>query len=76
MYDECHRYMQAKADLHRLYMRTKLLVVELEGEATNLDTQVTKRLYICIYVCIYVRHSQLQTPHSWPRNTVKLISFE
>ena len=49
-----------------------IFIAEPEGEATNLDAQVTERLYICIFffICIYVRHSQLRTPRSWPQNCI------
>ena len=30
------------------------IISELEGEATNLDTQVAERLYICIYTTMQV----------------------
>ena len=30
------------------------VIAEPEGEATNLDTQVAERLYICIYFSLYV----------------------
>ena len=38
------------------------IIAEPKGEATNLDAQVTR----CLYICTYVRHSQLWTPRSWP----------
>ena len=43
------------------------LFAELEGEATNLDAYVAKRLY--------VHHSQLRTPHLWPRNCIRSYSY-
>ena len=30
------------------------IIAELEGEATNLDTQVAKHLYICIFLYVYM----------------------
>ena len=51
------------------------IIAKPEGEATNLDAQVDERLYICMYICIHVRHSQLRTPLSWPRNCICSYSY-
>ena len=51
------------------------IFAEPEGEATNLDAQVTERLYICVFICIYVRHSQLRTPRSCAQNRVCSYSY-
>ena len=58
--------MHGQLQIYAIHTYSTNFIAELEGKATNLDAQVAERLYICIYV----RHSQLRTPRSWPRNHI------